>query len=62
MEYDTVRLFYFNFFPIHHNAVIIKINRKECHCIGFMVQADNMFVVWEQCCILGVFATDWQAE
>ena len=62
MENDAVRLVHLDFLGRHDNGLFLNIHSEECHGIRLMVEADQMLVIGEQGCILGIFAADRQAQ
>ena len=62
VEHNAVGNVYLHGSAVHDHGVLLKINAKEGHGIGLVIQADKEFVVREDLCILRVFAADGQAE
>ena len=62
MEDDAVGLVHLDLLGRHDDRLALHIDLEECHGIRLVIEADQMLVIREERCILGILSADRKAE
>lgn len=62
MEDNAVCLVDLKLLAVHHHIIILVIHPEECHRVGLVIEAHQIFVIREQRCILGILTAHRQIK